>query len=899
MLRRLVFVGIVLCVCAPLVMADAPRTGLVTGTVVDVNAAALPGVTVQLKGERGDMTAISDADGAFKFFFVIPDTYTVRVDLEGFQPAEGIIIVSAGGRAELTLQMQEAIGEEIVVTAESPMISKFDVSAGGTLGKDELNVIAAESRYMQASLNFLPGVVNNAYSQAFYMFEPQLQGHEGTRNANYIDGVDTSFSRLSGSTRLFVPSYAFGEVKVKSTGADAQYSRVSGGYITTTLKSGTNRLRGGASYYMRNLDWDKNYDLITVEQPDEIKAALELSLGGPIVKDKLWFFLGYGDREDPGVGQLASGTNIDVGMVYESTLAKLDWRPSTSHSVSATYIESPNQVVSPCPTCADQYTVVRAAFGAEMIGLGWNWAINDSLFLDAHVAVQDTIADRAPYAPEGDQQPGYDIWQPWGNDFAYRDLLTNFYWSGVERVLGIGPVSFPRDQMNASLEWFAGNHDVKGGIDYQEVAWESAAIVVDRVRGRGYNPEAPGGFDMPSDYREFYKLEDGQVARNQSESIALYVRDRITANRWTLNLGLRVDQQKHTTDVGVVTVDATDVAPRASVVYDVKGDGRMLLSATAGRYVTAIPQNWSALYNEMPSGTRFYDMYNWNPATEAYDIFVRSVLPGSVAVTEVDAWGKDEFALGFDWSFHPVWALKTKLVYWKTDDITQAYEQVDAGGNIILVQENNPWAEMEHMGLNLSVRRRFRNNWSFAGSYAYAETTGTCNLPRNGTQCQGGLGAYIDAVDPVSGVPWTLLNRDGNLDTDRTHVFKLRGVYRLQLGHGHSVSISGQFFNMSGEVYARYHMYKPVPGASNVRVYDEPVGSNRLDDQKQLNASLEWNFPIAGSFAGYLRWQVNNVTNEQNITGKLGSLERNGKHTLDYRNLQRPLTQTVFVGFTF
>ena len=92
MFRRFLIVGAVLCVCAPLVFADAPRTGLVTGTVVDQGGAALPGATVQLQGERGSVTEVSDEEGAFKFFFVIPDVYVVRVDLEGFQPAEGEIV---------------------------------------------------------------------------------------------------------------------------------------------------------------------------------------------------------------------------------------------------------------------------------------------------------------------------------------------------------------------------------------------------------------------------------------------------------------------------------------------------------------------------------------------------------------------------------------------------------------------------------------------------------------------------------------------------------------------------------------------------------------------------------------------------------------------------------------
>jgi hypothetical protein len=595
---------------------------------------------------------------------------------------------------------------------------------------------------------------------------------------------------------------------------------------------------------------------------------------------------------------LAGGDQVDTGMVYESKLAKLDWRPSVSQSLSATYIESPNDVAAPCLNCADRYTVVLGAWAADMLGVGWNWAISDSLFFDAHIAEQTTVSDRSAYAPEGDQVPGADPWSPYGNDYCYQDLQSRLFWSGPERVQGLGPVSFPRDQINAALEWFTGNHDIKFGVDYQEVAWESGAVIVDRVRGRGYNPNLPGGFVQPSDYREYYKLEEGQVSRNESESIALFVRDRMTANRWTINLGLRVDQQEHWNDVGTTTIDTSDVSPRATVVYDAKGDSTVLLSATGGRYVTAIPQNWSAQFNETPSATRFYDQYGWNPATQAYDRFIRSVLPGEQDPDQVDAYHKDEFTLGADWAFHPIWALKAKAVYWTIDDVTQSYNQLDDGGAVVVVQENNPWAEMEHKGLSLSLVRRFRGGWSFGASYNWAETTGTCNLPRQGAECQLDLGAMIDFVDPETGVPWSLLNRDGTLDTDRTHVVKLRGMYRLPLGRGHTLNISGMLFHQSGEVWTARQQVPVAPG-QNVWVYQEPLGSNRLDDQKQLNTTLEWRFPIAGGVTGALRWEVWNVTNEQELIGKAGTLETRGFPAPDSRNYQRPLTQTILASITF
>ena len=343
---------------------------------------------------------------------------------------------------------------------------------------------------------FLPGVSVNAQSQSYYGHQPQVEGEWGGRTAYYVDGVDTTFARLSGATRLFVPSFTMEQVKLESTGADAQYSRVVGGVVNQSLKSGTNQFRGGVTWYARNLDWDENYELTPVAMPDDRKDSWELSLGGPVVRDRLWFYLAYGDRADPGSQLLADGeTFFDNGMQYEVTLVKLDWRPSTNHKLNATYIDNPNLVATGCPTCADIYTVYRGAWGADMVNLGWDWMISDNLLLETHIALQGTVADRMPVADSPTDGP--DPWRPDGNAYAYQDQLTRLYCNGIALRLGLGNVSFPRDQANVSVNWFMGNHDIKAGIDYQKVGWQSDQTANPRVIGRGYNPDAPGGFGQP------------------------------------------------------------------------------------------------------------------------------------------------------------------------------------------------------------------------------------------------------------------------------------------------------------------------------------------------------------------------------------------------------------------
>jgi hypothetical protein len=870
MLKRLVLAGLVLAVCAPLVFADAPKTGVVTGTVVDPDGAALPGATVRLVTEQGDMTSISNADGEFRFVFIAPGDYTVRADLEGFQSTEGIITVSAGGRTAVELRLGGVVGGEIVVTGETPLVNRYDVTGGGALTTEEMTQVPAVGRFYLSNISFLPGVTNDFQSQRYWGFNPEVEGNTGGRNSFFLDGVDVSFARQAGGTRLLVASFAVAETKLEATGADAQYGRMIGGAVSTVLRSGTNQWHGEAVWYARNLDWDENYEVTPVLMPDERKDSYEISLGGPIVRDKLWFFVADSERNAPVAAVLPSGEFYDQTVINESTVAKLDFRPSASHSLTLTYLESPFTNPGNTVTGAELATTWIADWGGDFFSLGWDWAISDSLFLETKVAAQNTITNRI--APHESIDPSADPNRPAGNNWTYRDQLTRLYWNGYSSI-NIGDVEFPRDQFNTSLNWFSGAHDVKAGLDYQEVEWQSVVATRPRVQGRGYNPDLPGGYATPLYVDKYYGTAEGDIAINPTENLAVYVRDRMSFNRWTFNLGLRYESQTHENDFGAVTVDDSAVYPRLNAVYDVKGDGSMLLSGTAGRYMYQIPQDWSANFNASPTGRARFDRWGWNPATEAYDRLVASNPPAEPGgdVAQVGTTHKDELTFGFDWAFHPDWAFKVKAVYWEMNDTPTIYEQQDAAGAVISVAEKNPWATGERNSFHFTLTRRFKNNWMVGAGYSYSSTEGTCELPPvAGLGCSPQVGELIDVVDPDTGVPYSLQNYDGRFFTDRPHVFKGRGMYLMPLGKRHTLNIGAYFSLQDGAAYALTAVRPVLDGAASIFTYLEPRGSKRNPRQKELNLNLEWQFPIVKTLEGAVRLEAVNVTNEQVLIGTLG-----------------------------
>jgi hypothetical protein len=470
------------------------------------------------------------------------------------------------------------------------------------------------------------------------------------------------------------------------------------------------------------------------------------------------------------------------------------------------------------------------------------------------------------------------VYRPFDGD----RLLRN----GFVLPLGLGFTNFPRDQMNAAVDVFAGVHEIKAGVDYQKLEWEVGGVTSPFCRGRGYDEYAPGGFtsnfsENPAQrgwcrfYPSYDTWEGGWgPSVSGSDNLAVFVRDKIALDRWTFNLGIRADEQVHENDVGETVLDTTDIAPRLAASYDVLGDSTLLLQATAGRYYAMIQMTWAAAFNRGGQGRvggSPYDQYRFNPETGVYE-YERSVAGSSGReITPIDPYYKDEVSLGVEWQFHTDWALKATGSYWKSEDFPQIAQQHDENGVTFEEIDNTPGAKEERTALSLSVQRRFRNNWMMSASYVFSTIDGNCNYLDNG-QCDPVYGADRLFTND-DGVPWSHYNRDGELRQSRPHNFKLRGAYSWQLGKGHSLNIGGIAYYMSGNVWQPWELITDDFSGNSVAVYMEPRGSRRIESRQQLDLHLQWAFPIAGQFNGWVRGEVINATDEQGQIGIAGMAE--------------------------
>jgi len=140
--------------------ADGPQTGTIEGRALDAQGGALPGVTVTLTGPQGTKTAITDADGMYRFAVLPPGAYEVNGALEGLGQASVSTQLQVGERRGIDLELRSETAEAITVTAEAPLISKFETTLTATLSSEVTEEVAFSSRSYGAAVHQLPGVTS-------------------------------------------------------------------------------------------------------------------------------------------------------------------------------------------------------------------------------------------------------------------------------------------------------------------------------------------------------------------------------------------------------------------------------------------------------------------------------------------------------------------------------------------------------------------------------------------------------------------------------------------------------------------------------------------------------------------------------------------------------------------
>ena len=228
--------------------ADGPQTGTIDGGVHDAQGEGLPGVTVTLTGPQNTRTVITDADGRYRFALLMAGDFTVTAELEGLGKDEFSTTLNPGQRRGGDLTLRGGTAEEITVTGETPLVSKYDTGSISSIKSELVENVAYGTRNYSATIRSLPGVVNRSERDVL----PSVNGGLTTEVQVLIEGVDTSNTRRGGEARVIMPASVLSETRLESVGFGAEYGRVTGGVINSTIKTGTNNFHGDFLYIGQN-----------------------------------------------------------------------------------------------------------------------------------------------------------------------------------------------------------------------------------------------------------------------------------------------------------------------------------------------------------------------------------------------------------------------------------------------------------------------------------------------------------------------------------------------------------------------------------------------------------------------------------------------------------------------
>jgi hypothetical protein len=586
-------------------------TSSITGRAVDTSGGALPGVTVSITSPNligGARTGVSDEEGVYRFTQLPGGVYTVKFELAGFTTLN-IESVNVPGGSTMTIngKMEVAtLQETVTVTSQSPTIDLESSKVAVNWDQQKLDDLPY-SRSLTGLIQLVPGLYATSYDVGGSSF--------GTGSGP----AARTFGRTGGNVVMYdgmvwdqtygdYGSFEEAQITTASKGADAMNPGLS---MNLVIKTGSNSYRGSGMYQYQNGDMQsKNVSQELLDKgyapgTNKFTSLRDLygEIGGPILKDKLWFYVSYRDGRTgqfiPGFVQLSDRTQVEFFTKLENPTGKVTWQVSKNNKFE--WMMQGGRKWQPYRT-ASRFVPLEATQNQDsysMIGPSFKWltVMGGRATLDASV-----------------QRGGYE-WPdvPWSEDVRKQDLTTQ-----ATRGQFLKQDRHPhRWQTGINYTYFAElfgkNHELKTGymgwrattetenIGYpNQQQYRYRSTTADTATGCNETTNWDGCFSRP----DSVLLYDYPNVTNAGEWYhSGYINDKITLSRqFTLNVGVRYDRYSSflpeqgnpgtgpwaTENIFPYTDDFpvySSFVPRVSAVYDVTGEGRIALRGSYGRYV--------------------------------------------------------------------------------------------------------------------------------------------------------------------------------------------------------------------------------------------------------------------------------------------------------------------------
>jgi len=845
-------------------VAAQVQTGSILVRAADQQGAMMPGVTITISSPvlvAGTMTAVTDAGGIYRFPSLVPGTYSVKLELSGFQTINReAIVVLVGQTTPVDFAMNVAsVAENITVTGASPTVDTTSANVNVNLSEQLIQGTPGGRDIWGLLEAKVPGLV---------MSRPDVGGTSGglqgvfsargttsAQNTSFLNGINVGDPAAIGAAGFYYDFDAFDDIQV-STGAHDITVPTSGVFLNMITKTGGNRWTGastftwtGDSLQARN-DHNPNLQKYGFRQnanTSDFVSDINVTAGGPLVQNKLRFFGSFRDwRVHQNVPVQNSEVVLDQTNIT-SGLGNFTWQMSQNNRLTGFYsrqrYSKPNRLLNNASiTVTDSTSDEEDMF--DLLQGQWNSVVGKSFFVDARLGMNSIL---------------FPTYQNGGNQQSITDNATGI-------VYGNFPTNTVRNrdryQANATGQYYVdqalgGRHELRFGFDNSHAVTENENTRVDQVRTFYNSTLTPRAQTV-----EIYATP--LIDLSALNVLAVFAQDSYSVRRLTLTGGLRWERlegylpeqssppsvfypnlQRSFSEVRNLVLWHT-AGPRASAIFDVTGDGRTAAKASYGRYYYVLSTGGGGVSNVNPNAN-YFTTYGWNdlngdlkfqpgeqtgagvltsgtttsidsnfsrPYTDEYSVGVDRELMANFKLSAVYTYRREKNLQASANPDNPYATTPTSAVdpgidgvLGTGDDSTYNFFQRISAANRTLIT-NDPNVVQSYKGLEITLTKRLSNRWQMLAGY-----TGSKNRLRNVT---------------VDTSPNFLINANGNItnaaNADRPNQFKLTGMYILPW---HDVIVSGNFRSQQGPPVTRQISRALAIGASQT-INLEPLGNTRI-----------------------------------------------------------------------
>lgn len=720
-------------------MAEAAESGAVRGHVVDDGGLDVPGATITLSGPEisGELSVQSDENGDFRFLSVPVGTHDMRVVMGGLTPIKRAVTVRLDETATVPVTLKVAGMEEVIVEETLPVIDATRSAVSTELSKETLAHLPVGRSYQDA-VNMLPGISGRVDTESGGpgSGNPSVRG-EGQYGNNYlVDGISTR----DPATKTFGENVNFDaieDIQVYTDGAPAEFGQATGMMVNVVTKDGGDEHHGSAIYTLDTDFSPGKYKIADLEQHAEVPTkkrdimvnTLSLTAGGPIVKEKLWYFAAVDAGRDTTAYE---GTSAETPYAGQSVggFVKFTWFAAPGitlrYQLNAELSDEQNGETSSQVLPAAQ-SQTQSDDQSHLLRL--SWAPAETTAVDAEVLFANGHANVSPMSGETKtpQVINLDTGE-YGGNYDSTDLNERQRFGGTVKLTHL-----------VDNVW--GSHKFKAGFEAWRL-YESRTLIYSG--GRSYTASVADGFPCTAeDYSDCETRTDYDDAGKLGHQGLLYSQflqdDWSPVDPLTLNLGVRLDHETLFENGGHVVVDQWMPAPRLGAAWDATGDSKTLVSVNAGRYYD-ISGNTFADWGDTKSASG-YTYYENNGAGGYNEIYSQGAAPliycNDYSLGALDAetragaekacngalrpYHMDKLVVGVEREVIPLLAVGLRGILSQTVDIPEDVDYDYANWVI-----TNPAAKRrDYWGVELTVERKFDEHWQILASYTYSEAKGT------------------------------------------------------------------------------------------------------------------------------------------------------------------------------